>query len=462
MAGSSADQAIKDGIALQTQGKLLEAAETYAALLRDDPQNADAWHLLGTIEIERRNLDNAFNLVSKALAIQPDSPVFHHNIAYIHGALGRLTEAETHYRRSIALSPGYAEAYFNLSGSAKFTTDDPIIPNLETLLGHDGFSDRDRCFLHFAAGKIYDDIGDTDTAFAHYRAGNAAKGAQTNPAYSRDYIDALIQVFDAEFLRSRAGIGSRSERPVFIVGMPRSGTSLAEQILASHGAVHGAGELADLDSIAKALPEHAAEPVSYPRCLTTLDGRHITGLADAFLRRLAEMAPAAERVVDKAPLNFRHLGLIALMLPAACVIHCRRDPLDTCLSCYFQNFARGQEYSFDLAELGRFYSDYRRLMDHWRAVLPLRIFELDYEDLVRRPEPVSRALVDFCGLDWDPACAQAHRTARSVRTASRWQVRQPIYGSSVGRARAYARHLGPLIDALGPYAEESAVQAKAG
>jgi len=460
MSGPTTDKRLERGVALQKSGKLLEAAKIYSAVLQADPANASALHLLGTIEIERRNLENALVLISKALRLKPESAVFHHNFAYIHGALGRSDEAETHYRRAIALKPDYAEAYFNLAGGLRVGPDDPIIGALEGLLERADLAREDQVFLQFAAGKVFDDLGDHDRAFEHYRQGNAARGAEPNPAYASAFIDEIIAVFTADLLRRRAGEGSSSELPIFVVGMPRSGTSLVEQILASHPQVHGASELPDIDSIARAFPEHApAGPTgvqsAYPRCMATVGPALLRGLADAYLRRLAEEAPGASRVVDKAPLNFRHIGLIALMFPNARIVHCRRDPLDTCLSCYFQNFGRGQEYSFDLCELGRFYRDYRRLMDHWSVVLPAAVLEVPYESLVADQEQVSRALLAFCGLDWDPACTDFHKTDRPVRTASRWQVRQPIYCSSVARWRRYERQLQPLIEALGPLADES-------
>lgn len=454
------DKRLERGVALQKSGKLLEAAKIYSAVLQADRSNAGALHLLGTIEIERRNFENALALVSKALRLSPRSAAIHHDLAYIHGALGRTDRAEAHYRKAIALKPDYAEAYFNLAGSVKFVPGDPVIGALEGLLAKPDLARGDRVFLNFAAGKLFDDLGDYDRAFEHYRKGNAARRAEPNPAYASASIDAIIAVFTADLLRRRAAEGSPSDLPIFVVGVPRSGTTLVEQILASHPQVHGAGELSDIDAIAKAFPEHAPDHADYPACMATVGTAPLRGLADAYLRRLAEEAPGAGRIVDKAPLNFRHLGMIALMFPKARIVHCRRDPLDTCVSCYFQNFARGQEYSFDLRELGRFYRDYRRLMAHWAQVLPTAVLEVPYEALVADREQVSRALLAFCGLDWDPACADFHRTVRPVGTASRWQVRQPIYRSSVARWRRYEKQLQPLIEALGPFADESLARTK--
>ena len=445
---------LKQGLALQQAGKLQEAARIYSDIVEEQPDNAEAWHLLGTIEIMQGRHESALALIKKALGLKPRSAVYLHNRAYVMGALGKLAEAEADYREAIRLRPNYAEAYFNLSGSAKFAADDPLIPGLESLLEKPGWSDKDRCFLHFAAGKIYDDIGETAKAFGHYVEGNKAKGVRFDAAQSRALFEAIAEVFSAEFLQDRTGVGCDSELPIFVVGMPRSGTTLVEQIIASHPKAAGAGELPDIDAIAKGFPSLAAEKgTAFPACMTSVPNEALGGLGEAYVRHRRQSDSQAERIVDKAPLNFRYLGLIALMFAKARIIHCRRDPIDTCLSCYFQNFVNAQYYSFDLATLGAFYRDYRWLMDHWRKVLPFEIYELDYERMVAAPEEEIPALIAFCGLDWDPACAAFHRTERTVGTASRWQVRQPVYKTSVRRSERYREFLGPLFEVLGPIAE---------
>jgi hypothetical protein len=234
-------------------------------------------------------------------------------------------------------------------------------------------------------------------------------------------------------MAARAGLGDASEVPVFIVGMPRSGTTLVEQILASHGAVFGAGELTDVGAIAQALYRHTPGEPAYPACMSGLDGTAYAGFGASYVKRTRGLAPDAGRIVDKNPLNFLHLGLIALMLPEARIVHCRRNPADVAVSCYFQNFTRGQEWAFDLGDIGRFHRAYERLMEHWRGVLASPMLELDYEAMVGDSEAESRRLVAFCGLEWDPACLAFHRARRPVRTASQWQVRQPIYAHSVER-----------------------------
>ncbi|MBI3462463.1 MAG: sulfotransferase [Planctomycetes bacterium] len=257
-----------------------------------------------------------------------------------------------------------------------------------------------------------------------------------------------MAAFTQETLRSRYGEGNPTEVPVFVVGMPRSGTTLVEQILASHPDVFGAGELPDIPSIVDTLPRYAPNQMRYPGCLAFLGPPVIRGFADAYLKRVRTLDATSERVVDKWPLNYLHLGLMALLFPRARIVHCRRDPLDTCLSCYFQRFRGDHEYSYDLAHLGSYYRTYERLISHWREVLPMPVLELHYEALIDDPQATSERLLAFCGLSWQERCLRFHESPRPVSTASNWQVRHPLYRSAVQRWRNYEAHLGPLRDAL--------------
>jgi len=229
--------------------------------------------------------------------------------------------------------------------------------------------------------------------------------------------------------------------------MPRSGTTLVEQVLASHPAVHGGGELTTLADIVR--EQAGLRSCTYPRVLADLEAAEVSALGAEYVRRLRALAPGALRVTDKMPGNFRFLGLIRLALPGARIIHCRRNPVDTCLSCYQQNFHEGHAFTNDLTDLGRYYRAYARLMEQWRRIFPGQFLEVDYEGLVTDFERESRRMLEFAGLPWDDACLRFHQTPRSVDTASRWQVRQPLYRRSVERRRNYERHLGPLREALG-------------
>jgi tetratricopeptide (TPR) repeat protein len=306
--------------------------------------------------------------------------------------------------------------------------------------------------LHFALGDLRDHLGHYDQAFDHFAAGNALRRTDYDPQSIADKTERIIAFFSAERLaalpRAEARPELPSDLPVFIVGTPRSGTSLVEQILSCHPEVQAAGELRDMMRRAEdlGLRFQDADPDASD---SRLDGERLTAASETYLQGLRARAEGATRVTDKMPYNFERLGLISLMFAGARVIHCRRDPLDSCLSCYFQNFTRGNFQTFDLRHLGLYHRQYERLMAHWRATLDLAILDVSYEAHVENPEETCREILDFLELDWDPACLQFHESKRYVKTASRDQVRKPIYQSSVGRWRNYEAHLQPLKDALG-------------
>ncbi len=323
--------------------------------------------------------------------------------------------------------------------------------HLEALLARNRLSADDKKKLHFTLAKAFEEKADADAAFAHYRRGNElqrAAFAGQSLRFDAEAQDRLVArteaVFTGQFFAERQSFGIASEAPVFVVGMPRSGTTLVEQIAASHPQVHGAGERWEMDVAAHNLSDTLGAQAPYPENVAELDEATAARLGEAYLGRLREVAGDAERVIDKLPFNYLRLGLIAVLLPRARVIHCRRDVRDTCLSCYFQNFSIPYPWTTDLCEIGRYHRAYERLMAHWRSVLPRAMLEVDYEDLVADQEGQSRRIIDFLGLQWDPRCLDFHRTQRQVSTASAWQVRRPIYATSVGRWRAYERMLEPL------------------
>ena len=261
-------------------------------------------------------------------------------------------------------------------------------------------------------------------------------------------MSSLMAAFSGAFFERAAGLGSGSDRPVFIVGMPRSGTTLVEQIISSHPRAAGAGELPDIPWLIQRLPAELGSGAGYPGCVEALDRESVQRLAGSYLDRLGLVSATTDRVTDKLPMNYMHLGLIAVLFPNAVIVHCKRDPMDTCLSCYFQNFSRDLGFCFDLEDLGFYYRHYETLMAFWAEVLPLCIHDVAYEDLVKNPEDVSRGLIEACGLEWDPRCLSPHKNRRPVKTASSWQVRQPLYKTSVARWKRYEKHLGPLKSSL--------------
>ena len=302
--------------------------------------------------------------------------------------------------------------------------------------------------LHFSLGKLYDATGGYDKAFSNYKQGNASKTLTFDPQRHAHEVDAMIDVYSKKFMDSMPRATIRSDRPVFVVGMPRSGTSLVEQILASHPEVFGAGELTDIVQLPLSLHVILGTEQLYPQCLPQLTQDKMNAFTQHYLDKLASLSPDASRVIDKMPGNFMHLGFIELLFPDARIIHCMRDPIDTCLSCFFQDFSRSHPYSYDLANLGAFYNGYRKIMQHWRNVLSIPMYEIQYEELVANQETKSRELVEFCGLEWDERCLNFHETKRFVGTASYDQVRKPMYKKSAGRWKNYEHHIDVLKNSL--------------
>lgn len=444
---------IQAALAAHQAGRLQEAEAMYWELLRQNPYDASAMHLAGVVALQNQQFERAVELISKAIGISPNVPEFHHNIGAAYRVLGEFETAEKHYRRSLELKPDYAEAYFNLAAVRKFKPDDPILPPLQEQLDKQDWSDLDTCFLHFAAGKLFDDIGEYDTAYQHYEIGNSARNAKFDREGHRRLVDQIIAQTPRERIEQLAQEGFDDPAPVFIVGMPRTGSTLVEQILSSHSQVFGAGELPDISRIAYTIPQYVGG-TNYPSYMSTIESRITRGFGEAYMKRLRSLHATAPRVVDKLPLNFLYLGLIAAMLPKARIIHTQRDPLDTCLSCYFQKFRSGQEYSYNVNDLAAYYHEYQRLMSHWREVLPLPMLEIEYEKLVDDQESHTRKLIDFLGLDWEDACLQFHKSERPVTTASNWQVRRPLDRSRKQRWRRYENQIGPLRDALRKSAKE--------
>lgn len=426
-------------------------------------------------------LDEALAAASAAALAAPHTALVHNTLGEVQQALGRFEEAQTSFEKAaglpgleqeaarnhqaallmemgrgdeamavvehlIEMNPRCASAWLIRTDLKQFAVDDPDIPRMEALFRPNGVVDtRDQVALHFALGKAYLDHGDSARAFQHLGEGNRLKRSTLTfdvDASARWMAD-IARTFSAEFLESLADKGHGSDMPIFVLGMPRSGTTLVEQILASHRQVHGAGELRVLQRIVDGLGD-------YPAAAARLVPADLERLGEAYLTQVRPLAGASTRLVDKMPANFLHAGLIHLILPNARIVHCRRNPVDTCLSCYTKLFSAEQKFAYDLHELGVIHRAYQTLMAHWRATLPQdRFVEVDYEALVEDLEGEARRLIAFLGLPWDDACLDFHKTERPVRTASANQVRQPIYRTAVERWKPHAAYLGPLLSALG-------------
>jgi tetratricopeptide (TPR) repeat protein len=445
------------GTLLRERGELIKAEAALRDALRLQPTFPEAYYNLALVIREQDQLNQAEVSFHDALRQKPEYPNALAGLAEILTAQGRRDEAVSHYREAIRIQPDYTLSYFKLGelaaqGQYTFTTDET--EKMQALLATGGLSAEHGAHLHFALAAMLDKRGLHDEAFGHYdRANELQKEVfrQRNRAFDpkrhRAFVDELIATFTPEFFERARSFGLDTEVPVFVVGMPRSGTTLVEQILASHPRVFGAGELSDVPAIVKSLAQLLGSPEQYPVCLERIDSGRTIALAERHVQRLHALGGSALRVVDKLPSNFLHLGLIALLFPRAHVIHCRRDTLDVCVSCYFQHFL-DMPFASSLEDIGYYYRQYERLVRHWRDVLPLRVHEVVYEDLVANQEAMSRSLIDFLGLDWDERCLAFHKNQQAVRTASHLQVRRPIYTSSVQRWKRYEKHLQPLLAAL--------------
>ena len=445
------------GIALHKSGDPDAAAAACRRALAIDPGFAGAHNALGVALEAADDLDGAVAAYRRAVEIEPGFVGAHCNLGSVLKAAGEFDAAGAAYRRAIEVKPDLAEAYQHLAGLKTFTAPDGDTAAMEGLLSRPSITDGQAMLLGFALGKAYDDMGEYDRAFGHVEKGNRLKRASLryDAADDEELAERIAALFTGEFLHRHGGPGAPPGQPIFIVGMPRSGTTLVEHILASHSRVYGGGELADLRRLAGGLNKLSPTGREFPDGVADLGPKDLHRLGRTYWEAVRRRAPEAPHVTDKAPGNFRYLGLIHLMLPRARIIHCVRNPVDTCLSCYKLLFVSGQNFSYDLVELGRYHRLYARLMDHWRAVMPGRILDVRYEDLVAGQEQETRRLLDFCGLPWEDACLSFHTTKRLVKTASATQVRRPIYKSAVGSWNRYARHLGPLVEALGPLAGDS-------
>jgi hypothetical protein len=365
--------------------------------------------------------------------------------------LGRREDSEASYRAVLAMNPAMAEAYWSLADLKNYAFSDAEISAMQGQLAGDLRPRAEAAHLHFALGKAFEQRQDYPQAFAHYALGNALR--RLDAPFDIEGFErrsARIEAFfDRKFFAAHAGSGDPSRAPIFIVGLPRSGSTLLEQILASHSRVEGTMELPNIITMTQQFDDMVESRDGYPETVGTAPPGLLSALGGRYIEETAPLRSGREHFTDKLPNNFSHIGLIHAILPHATIIDARRHPLDACFSTFKQHFAQGQTFSYDLQDLGRYYRCYLSLMDHWDAVLPGKVLHVQYEQLVADPEVQIRRLLEHCALDFEPACLNFHETRRSVRTASAEQVRQPLYTSGVGYWRHFERELEPLREALG-------------
>jgi tetratricopeptide (TPR) repeat protein len=438
------------GVALHSLGRPRDAVPCYEEALRLAPGVVEVHTALGQVLAECAQAERAREEYARALAVEPGC------VPAIVGQAA-LLEREGHllaaYDQVAPLVDRGVEdtalitTYANMCG--RLGRDGEGIARLEAVLATRTLRASAEEDVRLALGKLYDRSGCYNEAFCHFQKANELRSTHYDADAHVAAVDEILATYDKEFLARAPRATHGSRRPVFIVGMPRSGTSLTEQILSSHPRVFGAGELGDITRMAGEVAASVGGQRDYRLGVRRLTQERVDALAGSYLARLAELDSEAARVTDKLPQNYQHLGLIALLFPQAKVIHCLRDPRDVCLSIYFQNFAEGHTYAHNLEWLGLYYRQYQRLMEYWRGVLDISMLEMRYEELVADQEGMSRQLIEFIGLDWDERCLAFHKTERLVVTPSHEQVRRPLYTSSVGRWRHYEWAIGPLTRALG-------------
>ncbi|WP_018994840.1 tetratricopeptide repeat-containing sulfotransferase family protein [Thioalkalivibrio sp. ALJ2] len=429
-----------------------EAGRLAEEALAAAPDDVQVQCVYGQACHELDRYDEALEWFGKALEQRPEYHECRISLANTYKTLGDLPRARAELERVLETHPDSYAALSALTDLKRFTADDPHLPLLqERVASASGQDDESEMFAHYPLAKAYDDMGDYDAAFHHYMEGARIKRSlqSFDEEASIRYFERIRSTFNHEFVRGAHAGAHPANLPIFIVGMPRSGSTLVEQVLASHPEVHGAGEVKFLSGALHATRNLFPELPRHPEIAPTLTNRQVEFLAQHYLTALSGTSETADRITDKLLTNFFFLGLIHMVFPNARVIHTRRNPVDTCVSCFTKLFRDEMAFSYDLGELGRYYRRYEALMSHWREVLPEGVMlEVNYEDMVVDLDSGARRIVDFCGLEWDDRCLAFHEAERPVKTASVTQVRKPIYKSSVERWRRYESHLRPLLEAL--------------
>ena len=421
------------------------------------PDNIDALKLLAIVRYKQGNFEQGLSACEKAIAMEPEWDHAFYIKGLLHKSAGNLEEARKALLHAHELNPKIINSLHEIADISDGTQLDELLEKLNAFRPDEISDPKERSDLLFSTAIVRRNQKHYDEAFELYRQANDIL-SQLHPFDKdgcRSKIDDIITAFIPDLFKAQRAVGSDSKRPVFIVGTPRSGTSLTEQIISSHSEVYGAGEHPALKEITDAMSRGQDGDISYPGDIAKIESHSLALLAEQYLSNIERDCPAgASRFTDKMVFNYLNLGLIALLFPNASIIHCRRDPMDTCLSCYFQRFnaAKQLSFTFDLDALGFFYRQYDRLMAYWHKVLPKSILDVQYENMIADQEAESRRIIDFLGLDWEDACLNYHEQDRVVLTASMVQARKPIYKTSAGRWRRYEKHLGPLKEALGDLA----------
>ncbi len=435
------------------QNRFDEAIEWCEKVVALEPGSPQAhYQLAGTLAPAALTY-RAIEAYGKALELSPRFPAARLGLGHVLKTVGRQEEAVAAYRECIRLRPDNGESYWSLANLKTYRLSDEDIAEMEKRLGQDGLTHQSRVNFLFAMAKALEDRGDFERAWDYYAEGNGAQRMEEkyDPVATEVMNDAIVDVFTRELLDQHSGKGHPDRSPIFVIGLPRSGSTLIEQILASHSQVEGTSELPYIGRVAISLNRNRADGINYPEAVRELSAEHFQALGKDYLELAAmHRTEGAPRFIDKMPNNFPAVGFLHLILPNAKIVDARRHPLDSCLGCFRQLFAKGQTFTYDLADIGEYFLEYQRMMDHWHEVLPGRVLTVQYEEVVNDFEGQVRRLLDYCELPFEEQCLRFYETERPVRTASSEQVRQPIHGRSVGYWRNYADKLDELREVLAP------------
>lgn len=445
-------------LVLLRQGKILESMREIEALRRAEPDNVQFRNLQAAALARLGDYEGALAMYADVIREQPREPRLWLSYGHALKTAGRTEEAVKAYREAAKLNPDFGDAYWSLANlkTLRFTPSE--LAAMRGALARD-LREDDRFHMHYALGKALEDAGAYEQSFAQYAEGARRRRAcvEYDPEHTSDQVRRIKALFTPDFLATHHGMGATARDPIFVIGLPRSGSTLIEQILSSHSMIEGTMELPDIGVIARELGERKlrSQPTKYPEVLADLDADQLRALGESYIERTRIQRRSSKPMfIDKMPNNWLHAGLITLILPNAKIIDARRHPMATCFSAFKQHFARGQAFTYDLSELGRYYRDYVELMAHFDAAAPGRIHRVQYERLVADTEAEVRDALTYCGVPFEAACLEFYATERAVRTASSEQVRRPIFREGLDQWRHYEPWLGSLRDALGPAATD--------
>ena len=432
--------------------KFGEALDAVQRVIKLQPNMPFGHMIRGSILGKKDDHEGAINAFKEALEIEPEHIGSNMGLGNTLKTIGRYDEAVKSYKKCIEAQPLFSEAYWSLANLKTYSFDDDEIKNMEKHVQSQDLTPASKAFFHIAIANAKEKQMKYGEAWYHFHTGNELR--RTSEIYdsvtTQVTHDALIETFDEEFVNSTKGSGCQSDAPIFILGLPRSGSTLIEQILASHSRVEGTRELPDISLLGRRLTKSKPPGIKYPDAVKHMTDEEKIEYGESYLETSKRYRTDKPRFIDKMPNNFAHIGFIKTILPNAKIINAKRHPLDSCVSSFKQLFYKGQSWSYDLFEIGEYYLEYERMMDHWHSLYPGEIYDIQYENIVNNQEDESRALIEYCGLDWEDSCLRFYENKRSVNTASSEQVRQPIYKGAMYAWKNYESEIGALKDILEP------------